>query len=313
MCSARASPARTAHDFHALLRQLRDRLLPLVGLPVLARALRTVCPDLLERANRSRQESLPGPTAAGHVTQERPASKVSSGTLIHAFFCTDAQCQSPDCADGKRVVQRLKAHVLRCRLSASSTGSCQICKLYQVIKCRSPTASVDRARVVGQIRDDAERAIECLETADKNAATASRLLEEADVHRAVARTTRSAAATADEVHRTSREADVALRDALETPASLCCPISCALLDTPVISHCHHVFEKGSIELWLGGRLRACPICRDPLSADFLQPAPQISAIVRQWKGAVDARGRRATLRGKKKSVAPVRKSIVKRK
>ena len=81
------------------------------------------------------------------------------------------------------------------------------------------------------------------------------------------------------------------------PVGLCCPITHDVMRTPVISvACAHIFEQDSICTWLGSSLRACPLCRAPLSTDVLFPSPRVGKCIDAWNNAFACRARKASLR-----------------
>merc|ERR1719224_266586 len=53
--------------------------------------------------------------------------------LVHAFHCQDPSCQITTCANTKRVLGRMEAHVQGCRQEVGGTDECKVCKLWQAL------------------------------------------------------------------------------------------------------------------------------------------------------------------------------------
>ena len=60
---------------------------------------------------------------------------------IHAFHCTDPACETPQCADAKRVLLEVQMHALKCaaRELRCSAAECKVCKLWRALMNNSPT------------------------------------------------------------------------------------------------------------------------------------------------------------------------------
>ena len=82
-------------------------------------------------------------SAAGSSSQGRK-STLPVQALVHAFHCTDTQCQQKTCADTKQVLKRMEVHVQQCptrraQQSAQHGGpppqqaECKACKLWQAL------------------------------------------------------------------------------------------------------------------------------------------------------------------------------------
>merc|ERR1719231_1045916 len=56
--------------------------------------------------------------------------------LVHAFHCQDPSCQITTCANTKRVLGRMEAHVQGCRQEVGGTDECKVCK-----RCTGPVAT----------------------------------------------------------------------------------------------------------------------------------------------------------------------------
>ena len=81
--------------------------------------------------------------SAGSSSQGRK-STLPVQALVHAFHCTDTQCQQKTCADTKQVLKRMEVHVQQCptrraQQSAQQGGpppqqaECKVCKLWQAL------------------------------------------------------------------------------------------------------------------------------------------------------------------------------------
>merc|ERR1719482_58287 len=62
-----------------------------------------------------------------------PRARVSVQALVHAFHCQDPSCQITTCANTKRVLDLMEAHVQGCRQEVGGTDECKVCKLWRAL------------------------------------------------------------------------------------------------------------------------------------------------------------------------------------
>ena len=66
--------------------------------------------------------------------------------LLHAFRCTDADCQSPQCTDTKLVLLRMDMHTEHCtNLELSGPDECKVCKLWRMLDNSRPPCAQEVA------------------------------------------------------------------------------------------------------------------------------------------------------------------------
>ena len=80
--------------------------------------------------------SISGSSGSGASSQQSGRkSTLPVHALVHAFHCTDDQCNQKTCPETKGVLKRMRLHVEQCRSRADPTQppECKVCKLWQAL------------------------------------------------------------------------------------------------------------------------------------------------------------------------------------
>ena len=120
--------------------------------------------DLQQQAQEVASGS--GSDGSGSSSQGRKIGSQNVQALVHAFHCTDTQCQQETCADTKQMLKRMKVHVQQCptrraQQSAQQGGpppqqaECKVCKLWQALHRTKSSSSQQSVQQRGGIQPSA--------------------------------------------------------------------------------------------------------------------------------------------------------------